>query len=242
MDKKSLEITNISKTFRIPIDNTLRSIFYNLYKHKQYKEYIALKDISFNVEKGEWLGVIGRNGSGKSTLLKIIAGIYEPDSGIVKKQGLLIPFLELGVGFNQNLSARENIYLNGTILGMTKKDIDEKFDAIVKFAEIRKFLDAPLKIYSSGMRVRLAFAIATQAEGDIYLLDEVLAVGDFVFREKCEAVFDELRRKEKTVIFVSHSMKSVKDICDKVLWLEDAKVKECGVDKDRIIKNYLGSK
>lgn len=240
MPNIAIKIENISKSFRIPQENrnTLREHFWNLFHPTKYKKFEVLKSISLRIEKGQWLGIIGNNGSGKSTLLKIIAGIYEPDEGKIKINGRLVPFLELGVGFNPELSARENIFLNGTILGVTRKELEKKFDQIVDFAEIRQFLDLPLKNFSSGMQVRLAFAIAIQAEADIYLLDEVLAVGDMIFQKKCKKVFYELKHQKKTVIFVSHNINEIKNFCDKIAWLERGKIKEYGSVLD-IAAKYL---
>lgn len=242
MSNHILKIQNISKTFRIPTENSLRSCFFNFNKNKKYREFKALKNISLRVKRGEWLGIIGKNGSGKSTLLKIIAGIYQSDSGRVLREGKIVPFLELGIGFNQELSARENIYLNGTILGITKKEIDKKFNDIVDFAEIKDFLDTPLKNFSSGMKVRLAFSIAIQVNADIYLLDEILAVGDFIFKKKCKEVFQKMQDSEKTVLFVSHSTDSIKKYCDNVLWLENGTVKHFGDNKTKIIEEYIKNK
>ena len=236
----AIKVENISKTFKIPGEkyNTLRSFFYNFYKSRYYKSFVALQDINFEVKKGEWLGIIGRNGSGKSTLLKIIAGIYQADVGRIIKAGSLVPFLELGIGFNPDLSARENIYLNGTILGITKKEIDQQFDKIVDFAEINNFLEVPMKDFSSGMKVRLAFSIAICAQASIYLLDEVLAVGDFGFKQKCRIVFRDMKNKGKTVLFVSHAMDTIRKYCDRVLWIDEAKIKALG-DPVRITKKYI---
>ncbi len=226
-DAIAIKVNNLSQTFRIPFEQKTQIKHYvlNPFHKTKYREFNALNDVSFEVKKGEFLGIIGRNGSGKSTLLKTLAGIYEPDKGSVKINGQMTPFLELGVGFNPELSGRENIFLNGIILGMTKKFLEKKFDEIVDFAEVRDFIDMPVKNYSSGMQVRLAFSIAIQSDADIYLVDEVLAVGDAGFQEKCFDVFRNFKKEGKTVVFVSHGMDSVKEFCDRVIWIDGGKVR-----------------
>jgi ABC-type polysaccharide/polyol phosphate transport system ATPase subunit len=189
-----------------------------------YEEFKALDDVSFEVKKGEFFGIIGRNGSGKSTLLKVLAGIYEADKGKVKIDGMISPFLELGIGFNPELSGRDNVYLNATVLGMTKKQIDEKFDAIVAFSELERFIDQKLKNYSSGMQVRLAFSVSIHANRDILLMDEVLAVGDSNFQSKCLTEFMKYKKLGKTVILVTHDIGTVQRYCDRVLLLRNGKV------------------
>ena len=196
-----------------------------------------MKDIDLDVYKGEFLGIMGRNGSGKSTLLKILAGIYEPTSGSVKVTGSVVPFLELGVGFNAELSGRENVFLNGIILGMSKDKLKKKYDEIVAFAELEKFMDMPLKNYSSGMQVRLAFSIAIMADADIYILDEVLAVGDVEFQKKCFDVFRNYKEQKKTVILVTHAAGSVKDFCTRAVFLKDGVFQVQG-DVDEVIEAY----
>ncbi len=234
-----IEVNNLSKEFKIGTEHrdTLKSVFLNIFKRNTYKRFKALDDVSFSVKQGEFFGIIGRNGSGKSTLLKIIAGIYLPDRGSVKYNGRIVPFLELGVGFNPDLTARENIFLNGTILGLTRAEIRRKFDEIVDFAEIRDFLDTPVKNFSSGMYVRLAFSIAIQVDADIYILDEVLAVGDVGFQKKCFRRLDELQKKKATIIFVSHDVETVQKQCDRVLLLEHGKVDTIGPPKE-VVKRY----
>jgi len=177
-----------------------------------------------DVYPGDFLGIMGRNGSGKSTLLKILAGIYSPTSGSVKVRGKMVPFLELGVGFNSELSGRENVFLNGIILGLSRSFLNEKYNEIVKFAELEKFMDMPLKNYSSGMQVRLAFSIAIMADADVYILDEVLAVGDIEFQKKCFNIFREYKKKKKTIILVTHSSASVKDFCNRAAFLKDGRL------------------
>jgi len=236
----AIKIENVSKTFYIPTERkeTLKSYFLNPFHKPEKRKFDALKDISFEVKKGEFLGIIGRNGSGKSTLLKILAGIYLPDKGKVTVNGKIVPFLELGVGFNPELSGRENVFLNGTILGMSKKYLEKKFDEIVDFAEVREFIDMPLKYYSSGMQVRLAFAITTVTDGDIYLMDEVLAVGDTNFRTKCIEVFNNYRKNNKTIILVTHDMDSIEKFCNKAILLKEGSIVTSGYPKDVILK-YL---
>lgn len=184
----------------------------------------ALKNISFEIKKGEFFGIVGRNGSGKSTLLKILAGIYQPTKGSVEIKGKLVPFIELGVGFNPELSGRDNVYLNGSMLGFSSKEIDKMYDDIVGFAELERFMDQKLKNYSSGMQVRLAFSMATHAEADVLLIDEVLAVGDADFQRKCFDYFRQLKRNQKTVVFVSHDMNSVREYCDRAILIDKNKI------------------
>lgn len=224
----TIKVHDIDKSFWIPEERnmSLKSYFlrpWKLFNQKGHK-FDALKDISFQVKKGEFVSIIGRNGSGKSTLLKIIAKIYSPEKGEVKINGTMVPFLELGVGFNPELSAKENVYLNGTILGMSRKFLKRKMDEIIGFAEIAEFINTPLKNFSSGMAVRLAFAIAVQAKADIYLLDEVLSVGDVGFRTKSMAKMKELIEDGATVIYVSHDMDSVKEFSDRVIWLQNGRI------------------
>ncbi len=184
----------------------------------------ALKDINFDIKKGEFFGIVGRNGSGKSTLLKIIAGIYQPNKGNVQVNGKLVPFIELGVGFNPELTGRENVYLNGALLGFNTKEVDAMYHEIVEFAELEKFMDQKLKNYSSGMQVRLAFSMAVRADADILLVDEVLAVGDADFQRKCFDYFKKLKKERITVIFVSHSMSAVREYCDRVLLIDNSEI------------------
>ena len=211
----AIKVDHVSKTFRIPHEKitSIKGAVTNAFRSGGYEEFKALDDVSFEVKKGEFFacpqcysvcsrGIIGRNGSGKSTLLKILAGIYQADKGKVKVNGMISPFLELGIGFNPELSGRDNVYLNATVLGMTKKQIDEKFDSIVKFSELERFIDQKLKNYSSGMQVRLAFSVSIHANRDILLMDEVLAVGDTNFQRKCIDIFRNYRSHGKTVILV----------------------------------------
>lgn len=225
MNKLAIKVENVSKTFQIPHEkiSSIRSAFVNAFRKSSHEEFKALDDVSFEVQKGEFFGIIGMNGSGKSTLLKILAGIYEPDQGKIMINGRISPFLELGIGFNPELSGRDNVYLNGVVLGLTKKQLDEKFDNIVRFSELERFIDQKLKNYSSGMQVRLAFAVSIHANRDILLMDEVLAVGDANFQEKCYQYFQKMKGK-KTVLFVSHDAESMKKFCDRTLVLNEGKV------------------
>ncbi|PIQ79849.1 MAG: hypothetical protein COV79_02955 [Parcubacteria group bacterium CG11_big_fil_rev_8_21_14_0_20_41_14] len=235
----AVKLDHISKTFALPTQkqDSLRERFINLKFRQNYKKLSALTDINLEVAKGEWLGVIGANGSGKSTLLKIIAGIYEPDQGEVRVKGQLVPFLELGVGFNPDLSARDNIFLNGVILGMSRKTINRKFKSIVDFAGIQPFINQKLKNFSSGMQMRLGFSIAMQTQADTYLLDEVLAVGDYEFQQKAKRVFRSMKQSGKTVIFVSHDLVNVRRWCDRVIWLDHGQIRSSGRPAE-VIKQY----
>jgi ABC-2 type transport system ATP-binding protein len=237
----AIQINNVSKQFKVPIKghtNTLQEKFLNPFQKTHYRKFDALKDLSFEVKKGEFFSVIGPNGAGKSTLLKIISGIYLPDEGEVRVDGDLVPFLELGVGFNPDLSATENVYLNGTILGLTKSELDEYIDEIFDFAELRDFADMSIKNFSSGMAVRLAFSIAIRVKSDILVLDEVLAVGDAEFQRKCYDYFDRIKGT-KSILYVSHALDSVERYSDRVLWLKEDKSYEIGEPKT-ILDRYKG--
>ncbi len=216
----AIEVKSVSKTFRLPHQkqNSIKGLFVNMFTNKRtYERQQVLRNISFEVQQGEFFGIVGRNGSGKSTLLKILAGIYEPNEGHVTVNGRLTPFIELGVGFNPNLTGRENVYLNGALLGFSRKEMDAMYDEIVDFAELHKFMDQKLKNYSSGMQVRLAFSIAIRSKSDILLIDEVLAVGDTSFQRKCYEIFTALKKEGRTIVFVTHDMSAVERFCDKVL-------------------------
>lgn len=235
MDKDiAIKVEYLSKTFRIPHEkiSSVRGAVVSAFKQKTYEEFKALDDVSFEVKKGEFFGIIGRNGSGKSTLLKILAGIYQPDKGRVQVNGMISPFLELGIGFNPELSGRDNVYLNATVLGMTRKQIDEKFDDIVRFSELERFIDQKLKNYSSGMQVRLAFAVSIHANRDILLMDEVLAVGDANFQAKCLDEFVSYKKLGKTVLLVSHDISVIERYCDRALLLRNGKIVKIGYSQD----------
>lgn len=226
MDKPIIEVKNLSKVFEIPHEqrNTIKSYFLNPFKKVKKEKFYALNGVDFKINKGDFVGIIGRNGSGKSTLLKILAGIFEPTKGNLDVRGTLVPFLELGVGFNPELTGRENVFLNGIILGMTRKYVESKFKEIVEFSEIGDFIDLQVKNYSSGMIVRLAFAIAVEARADIYLLDEILSVGDAAFQKKSLEKMLGLLSDGATGILVSHSIKDVRKYCNRVIMIESGKV------------------
>ncbi len=235
----AISVKNVSKTFRIPHEkvDSLRSAAVSAFKKQSYEEFKALDNVSFEVKKGEFFGIIGRNGSGKSTLLKILAGIYKPNRGKVKIDGMISPFLELGIGFNPELSGRDNVYLNATVLGMTKKQIDEKFDNIVKFSELERFIDQKLKNYSSGMQVRLAFSVSIHANRDILLMDEVLAVGDSNFQSKCLTEFNKYRDMGRTVVIVTHDISVVQRYCDRAMLLQNGEMIKIG-NADDVVDTY----
>ncbi len=232
MSETAIKVSGVSKNFRLPHEKsaTIKGAFTKLLKangsgKRSYETQHALQDISFEIKKGEFFGIVGRNGSGKSTLLKLLAGIYQPTSGTIQTHGKIVPFIELGVGFNAELTGRENVYLNGALLGFSQGEIAEKYEAIVEFAELERFMDQKLKNYSSGMQVRLAFSVATVlAESDILLVDEVLAVGDTDFQLKCYNFFRKLKREGKTVVFVSHDMNAVREYCDRALLIDSSKI------------------
>lgn len=240
---EAIRVENLHKSFKLPTEKAFglkQAIFNGLRGIKGYKEQKVLKGISFKIKKGEFVGIVGKNGSGKSTLLKILAGTYYPGKGDVTINGSLIPFIELGVGFNPELTGRENIYLNGALLGFSNAEVDEMYQEIVDFAELNDFMDQKLKNYSSGMQVRLAFSIAIRARGDILLLDEVLAVGDAAFQRKCFSYFAELKREKKTVILVTHSMESVQQFCTRAIMIESGKIVIDGSPLD-VAQKYLES-
>jgi ABC-2 type transport system ATP-binding protein len=242
-DKKyAVEVRDVHKKFSYSRhkNNSLKRAITQMFKEKDTGKdsFYALDGISFNVEKGDFFGILGRNGSGKSTLLKIISEIYQPTSGSVKHDGKLVSFIELGVGFKPELTGKENVYLNGGLLGFSKKEVEEMYDDIVSFAELEDFMDQQLKNYSSGMKVRLAFSVAIRAKADILILDEVLAVGDAAFQEKCTNYFETLKEDGKTVILVTHSMSNVRKFCNKAIVIEDGKIQFEG-DADKAADTYL---
>lgn len=227
----AVKVEHVSKFFKLPTESTqsLRTALVNRFRGiKGYKEQHVLKDISFEVKKGDFFGIVGRNGSGKSTLLKIISQIYVPEKGQVTIDGKLVSFIELGVGFNPELTGRENVYMNGAMLGFTTAEVDAMYDDIVDFAELKDFMNQKLKNYSSGMQVRLAFSVAIKAQGDILILDEVLAVGDEAFQRKCNDYFLERKNSGKTTILVTHDMGAVKKYCNRAVLIEHGLVKAYG--------------
>jgi ABC-type polysaccharide/polyol phosphate transport system ATPase subunit len=232
----AIEVAGVSKSFRIPHEQRtyLKEYFLHPFRRTTYERNEALHDVTFSVEAGEFFGVFGPNGSGKSTLLRILAGIYAPDTGLVRVNGLLSPFIELGVGFNLELNARDNIRINSTLAGLTRRQLDEKFDEILAFSELERFVDQKLKNYSSGMLVRLAYSIAIQIPFEVLLLDEVLAVGDESFQEKCFATFERFKDEGKTVVFVSHSLELMERFCDRTLLLQGGIVQATGTPAEVI--------
>ena len=223
----AIRVSDLHKSFRLPTEKAfgLKQAFFNRLRGiKGYTEQKVLRGLNFEIKKGEFVGIVGRNGSGKSTLLKTLAGIYYPEKGEIMIDGNLVPFIELGVGFNPELTGRENVYLNGAMLGFSNEEMDKMYKDIWKFAELEEFQDQKLKNYSSGMQVRLAFSIAIRAKGDILLLDEVLAVGDAAFQKKCQQYFESLHGNQ-TVILVTHSMQNIRDYCDRAILIEKGQVK-----------------
>jgi ABC-2 type transport system ATP-binding protein len=235
----AIKVTHLSKDFKLPHEsqNSLKGRLINFHK-RGYETQHALRDVSFEVKKGEFFGIVGKNGSGKSTLLKILAGIYAPNKGSVSINGSLTPFIELGVGFNPELSGRDNVYLNGALLGFSRKEMDAMYSDIVDFAELERFMDQKLKNYSSGMQVRLAFSVAIRAKSDILLLDEVLAVGDARFQQKCCDYFYTLKKEGKTVVFISHDMAAVQKFCDRAIFIKNGNIEGSGRPVD-IANDYL---
>lgn len=223
------------------VDN-LKEYFIKLVKHQlMFQEFFALQDVTMKVKRGEAWGLVGVNGSGKSTLLKVISGILRPYKGVVNVYGEIAPLIELGAGFDGNLTARENIYLNGAVLGYSKKFMEEHFESIVEFAEIQDFLDSPIKNYSSGMKARLGFAVATMVNPDILIVDEVLSVGDFLFKQKCQKRMKEMLTSGTTLLLVSHNIDTVRSMCDHVMWLNKGIVMEQG-DVDTVCDHYMEQK
>jgi len=242
--ENAIQVSAVSKTFKLPHEkvSSIKNIFTNaigyIRKRRTYEVQQALSDISFEVKKGEFFGIVGRNGSGKSTLLKMLAGIYQPTKGLIEISGRLVPFIELGVGFSPELTGRENVFLNGALLGFSKKEITEQYDEIVDFAELEPFMDQKLKNYSSGMQVRLAFSMAVRAKADVLLIDEVLAVGDADFQRKCFDYFKKLKKDKVTVVLVTHDMEAVREYCDRAMLIEKSKIIDIGSTSD-IAEKYL---
>ena len=235
-----IKVDNVSMCFNLSTEKheSLKEYLLAMVQGRlQYDEFYALKDVSLDIMPGDFYGLVGLNGSGKSTLLKTIAGVYKPSKGKVTVNGTIAPLIELGAGFDMDLTARENIYLNGTVLGFSPKYLDEKFDEIVEFSELQNFLDVPLKNYSSGMVARIGFAIATITKPDILIADEVLSVGDFLFQQKCEKRMKELMAGGTTVILVSHSIEQIERMCSKVAWLSYGHLKLNG-DTETVCNAY----
>lgn len=234
-----IDVRNVSMKFNLGIEKefSIKQAFVNFFsgknkKKKKQEDFWALTDVSFHVGKGEVVGLIGSNGAGKSTLLKVVSGVMKPTKGKVEVNGVISPMIELGAGFDGNLTARENIYLNGAILGYSKNFLDSKFDEIVEFSELKDFLEVPVKNFSSGMTAKLAFSIATIVNPEILIVDEILSVGDIKFQEKSKKKMMEMIKGGTTVLYVSHSLQSIKELCTKVVWLEHGKVVKMGDTKE----------
>ena len=241
MNSDAVVVKNLSKRFRIPHERKL-TVYENIVGlikggSYTYEEFQVLNDISFTIKRGETFGVIGPNGSGKSTLLKILAGVLYPDCGSIKMNGKVAPFLELGIGFQQELTAKENIFLYGAIMGLTRKQIDERYEKILDFAELKRFENMKLKNFSSGMYVRLGFSTAIQADPDIMLVDEVLSVGDESFQNKCGQKIDEIRRAGKTIVLVSHGLGTVKQLCSRCLLMNQGRMVMLG-ETEKVLEEY----
>ena len=233
--ENAVELRNVEMHFNMSKEKleSLKEYFLKLVTRKlMFEDFVALNDVSFDIKKGDVFGILGLNGSGKSTTLKVISGILEPTKGTVETDGVIAPLIELGAGFDLELTARENIYLNGSVLGHSKKFMDEKFDDIVDFSEMREFLDVPMKNYSSGMVARIGFAIATVTTPDILIVDEILSVGDFLFQKKCEDRINAMLADDTTVIIVSHSLDQIERLCKHCMWLEKGKIKMIGDAKE----------
>jgi len=227
----AIKVEKVSKVFKLPREknSSIKSAFVNFYKSKKgYELQKALNNVSFEIKKGEFFGIVGRNGSGKSTMLKLLAGIYTPSKGEVHVRGSLTPFIELGVGFNPELTGRENVFLNGSLLGFNRREMKLMYNDIVEFAELERFMDQKLKNYSSGMQVRLAFSIAIRAQSDILLIDEVLAVGDSAFQRKCFDYFEDIKKSGKTIVLVSHDMDSIKRFCTRAALISNGRLELIG--------------
>jgi ABC-2 type transport system ATP-binding protein len=240
-DDIAIKVDGVSKAFRLPHEKqtSVKGLFLSIFSGRRtYERQQVLKDMSFEIKRGEFFGIVGRNGSGKSTLLKLLAGIYTPDKGRIQVNGKLTPFIELGVGFNPELTGRENVYLNGALLGFNRKEMEAMYDEIVEFAELEKFMDQKLKNYSSGMQVRLAFSVAIRAKSDILVLDEVLAVGDLDFQRKCYDYFYNLKRDKQTVVLVSHDMSAVRRFCDRCIHVHNGAILAEGSPK-KVADSYM---
>ena len=239
-----ISVKNVTMKFNLGIEATsFKETFISLFDKKrrvskEKNEFLALKNVSFDVKKGEVIGLIGSTGAGKSTLLKVVSGVMKPTKGKVTVNGVISPMIELGAGFDNELTARENIYLNGAILGYSKQFINDKFDEIVEFSELRDFLDVPVKNFSSGMTAKLAFSIATVVDPEILIVDEILSVGDIKFQEKSKRKMLEMIKGGTTVLYVSHSLDSIKDLCNRVIWLEHGQIVEIGESKEICDKYY----
>lgn len=241
-----INVENVSMKFNLGMEATsFKETFISIFNKKrrvskQKNEFWALKNVSFDVKKGEVVGIVGANGAGKSTLLKVISGVMKPTTGKVTTNGVISPMIELGAGFDPELTARENIYLNGSILGYSKKFLDDKFNDIVEFSELKDFLDVPVKNFSSGMNAKLAFSIATIVNPEILIVDEILSVGDIKFQEKSKNKMMEMISGGTTVLYVSHSLESIEKLCDRVIWIDHGEIVEIGPAK-KVCKNYYNN-
>jgi ABC-2 type transport system ATP-binding protein len=242
-DQLPVKLSGVSVQYRVPLGKrkrlSLKEIVVQFgHNSRKYSDFFALRDVDLQVQPGEIVGVIGRNGAGKSTLLAVISGVIKPIAGVVTVCGHVAPLLSLGAAFDMELTGRENIYLNAALLGFTRKETDERYDSIVAFSEIQEFIEAPYKTFSSGMGARLGFAVATAAEADVLLVDEVLAVGDVRFRKKCEERIARFRERKMTILYVSHDMETVQEMCTRVIWLERGRIVEDG-GPDVVVPHYL---
>lgn len=238
MNDSIVRFDKVTKSFQIGYKLLLKEVLIDIVKSKKRDVFYAIQDVSFDVKKGETLGIIGGNGSGKSTILKLIAGVIVPTSGKVEVKGRIAPLIELGAGFHPELSGKENIYINGTILGLSRKEIKSRLNSIVSFAELSEFIDTPIKHYSSGMYLRLGFSIAIHTDPQVLLVDEILAVGDESFQAKCFNKLEEIKKKNTTIVFVSHDLKSISKFCDRVILIEHGKIKMTG-EPNSVLNAYL---
>ena len=239
-EKNSIVVTDVYKSFNVYLDksNTVKESIVSLFKRNKKEKRLVLNGVSLKIKKGEAVALIGVNGSGKSTLLKLMTKIIFPNKGKIEINGKLTSLLELGAGFHQDFSGRENIYFNASIFGLTKKEIDERLEKIIEFSELGSYIDNPVRTYSSGMYMRLAFSVAINVDADILLVDEILSVGDQHFQEKCLNKMRELRDEGKTMVFVTHSMGQVKALCDRAVWLSEGKIKMDG-SPDEVVDAYI---
>jgi len=235
-----IKVENVSKVFRLPHERkyTLRQRFVSIFQKNTYEKFHALRNVNFEVKSGQFLGIIGRNGAGKSTLLKIIAGVLQPSSGRISSDGPIAPFLELGVGFQGDLSVKDNILLYGALLGLSRQQIKDKYDWIIEFSGLERFVDAKLKNLSSGMQVRLGFSITVSVESPILLVDEVLAVGDIDFQKKCYDAFNKFKKQGRTIIFVSHDLVAIEKFCNRVILLNEGRIDKEGCS-DEVLSKYI---
>ena len=240
MKEIAISVENVEKSFKIYKDKgfTLKERILFFKSRNAYVKNNILRGISFDIEKGDILGIVGRNGSGKSTLLKLITKIIYPDSGSIKINGKVSSLIELGAGFHPDMTGRENIYINASIYGLTKKEIDSKLDTIIKFSELEEFIDSPIRTYSSGMYMRLAFSVAINVEAEILLIDEILSVGDANFQAKCFRKMQELKNSGITIVIVSHDLHTMEKLCNKVIWIESGKIKRNGIPNE-VLKEYI---